>query len=113
MILSNGKNVYPEEIEGYIATIPAVSEVVVYSAENASGDETALCAEVYLDPDETKKLSLVKAEEKIEYVSEKVKEALSKLPSYKQIRKIVIRENEFEKTTTKKIIRGRIKKASL
>lgn len=113
IVLSNGKNIYPEEIENYIAAIPAISEVVVYSLENTSGDETALCAEVYLDPNETKKLSLEKAEEKIKYVSEKVKEALSRLPSYKQIRKVVIRESEFEKTTTKKIIRWKIKKATI
>lgn len=113
IVLSNGKNIYPEEIENYIATIPAISEVVVYSLENTSGDETSLCAEIYLDPDGAKKLSLEKADEKIAYVTQKVKDALSKLPSYKQIRKVVIRESEFEKTTTKKIIRGKIKKASV
>ncbi len=113
IVLSNGKNVYPEEIEGYIATIPAISEVVVYSMENTSGDESALCAEVFLDPESVKKLSIEKAEEKIKFVSENVKNVLSKLPSYKQIKKIVIRENEFEKTTTKKIIRGKIKKATV
>lgn len=113
IVLSNGKNVYPEEIENYIATIPGISEVVVYSLENAAGDETALCAEIYLDPESEKKLSIEKADEKIRYVGEKVKEVLAKLPSYKQIRKIVIRETEFEKTTTKKIIRGKIKKATL
>ncbi len=111
IVLSNGKNIYPEEIEGYIATIPAVSEVVVYSLENTSGDETSLCAEVYLNPDDCKKISLQSAEDKIKYISEKVKDVLAKLPSYKQIRKIVIRDTEFEKTTTKKIIRGKIKKA--
>lgn len=113
IVLSNGKNIYPEEIENYIATIPAVSEVVVYSLENTSGDETSLCAEVYLNPDESKKLSLINAEEKIKYMTEKVKETLALLPSYKQVRRIVIRDSEFEKTTTKKIIRGKIKKASV
>lgn len=113
IVLSNGKNVYPEEIENYIATIQGISEVVVYSAKNSNGDETALCAEVYLNPDEAKKLSLETKNDKISYVSEKIKEKLSDLPGYKQIRKVIIRSTEFEKTTTKKIIRSKIKKATL
>lgn len=110
IVLSNGKNIYPEEIEGYIATIPAVSEVVVYSLENNVGDETALCAQVYIAPEDAKKLSLKNAEEKIAYLSAKIKEKLASLPSYKQIRRIVVREIEFEKTTTKKIIRSKVPK---
>ncbi len=113
IVLSNGKNIYPEEIEGYIATIPAVSEVIVYSLENEMGDESALCAEVYLDGEITQKEQLLSDKEKIKYMTKNVKKALSKLPSYKQIRKIVIRETEFEKTTTKKIIRSKIKKAKI
>lgn len=105
IVLSNGKNVYPEEIENYIETIPEVCEVVVYSMENASGDESALCAEVYLNPETSKGL-----EDKVKFAFDKIKKKLEKLPSYKQIRKVVVRDTEFEKTTTKKIKRNAIKK---
>ncbi|MBE6701488.1 MAG: AMP-dependent synthetase [Ruminococcaceae bacterium] len=110
IVLSNGKNVYPEEIETYIATIPAVEEVVVYSLENDKGDETALCAEIYMNPENVEKLGLKKAADKIKYITEEVRQVLYALPSYKQIRKIVIRDREFEKTTTKKIKRNLINK---
>ncbi len=110
IVLSNGKNVYPEEIENYIATIPLIEEVVVYSLENSKGDETALCAEVYLNPEKTKDAGINSNDEKIKYISERVREKLASLPTYKQIRKIVIREKEFEKTTTKKIKRNLIEK---
>lgn len=112
IVLSNGKNVYPEEIENYILALPVIEEAVVYSLENNKGDETALLAEVYLNKDESERLNLDTNEKKIAYLIEAVKEKLSPLPSYKQIRKIIIREKEFEKTTTKKIKRNLIDKKS-
>lgn len=110
IVLSNGKNVYPEEIENYILTSPVIEEAIVYSLENEKGDETALCAEVFLKKDEVEKLGLDSSEKKINHVTEAVREKLCSLPSYKQIRKIVIRETEFIKTTTKKIKRNLIDK---
>jgi long-chain acyl-CoA synthetase len=46
IVLSNGKNIYPEEIESYIQAISYVSEVVVKSTKDETGQETALQAEV-------------------------------------------------------------------
>lgn len=113
IVLSNGKNVYPEEIENYIATIPAVEEVVVYSLENDKGDETALCAEIFMNAEKVKALGIENNDAKKNYITTAVREKLSPLPGYKQIRKIVVRETEFVKTTTKKIKRNLIKKESL
>lgn len=113
IVLSNGKNVYPEEIENYIATIPAVDEVVVYSLENDKGDETALCAEIFLNSEKTSALEIITDEEKKKYITDAIKEKLTPLPGYKQIRKIVLRKTEFEKTTTKKIKRNLINKETL
>lgn len=80
--------------------IPIIKEVVVY------GDvqEDALFAEVFLDQDYILSESINDA---TQYLNEKVKEFNSNLPLYKQIRKVEVREQEFEKTTTKKIIRKR------
>ncbi|MEI6101469.1 MAG: AMP-binding protein, partial [Eubacteriales bacterium] len=47
IVLSNGKNIYPEEIEGYLSVIPLIREVVVYAKRSAQGGETELSAEVY------------------------------------------------------------------
>lgn len=95
IVLSNGKNIYPEEIENLIMNIDCVSEVVVRGLKNSKGDEHALEAEVYLNEEKTE--SEVKA---------LISEALAELPNYKKITKVVIRKEPFPKTTSNKIIRN-------
>lgn len=102
IVLTNGKNVYPEEIENYILRIPYVEETIVKSVKNDIGQEVALCAEVYLNSDKVKKLEIENVEEQLKKdISKETKE----LASYKHITKIEIRKTEFIKTTTKKIKR--------
>lgn len=96
IVLSNGKNVFPEEIEEYISSVPEVKEVIVYCKKSEDGEEKDLTAEIYLDPELT-----ITAEE----LKKKINEKLSVLPVYKQVRNIVIRDTEFEKTTSAKIKR--------
>ena len=95
IVLSNGKNIYPEEIENLIMNIDCVSEVVVRGLKNSKGDEHALEAEVYLNEEKTE--SEVKA---------LISEALAELPNYKKVTRVVIRKEPFPKTTSNKIIRG-------
>lgn len=94
IVLNNGKNIYPEEIENYIMGIDEVTEVVVSGEKSEDGGEKSLCAEIYM-------------EEKIpeDEITLKIKTALSHLPSYKQIRKVIVRDEEFPKTTSRKIKR--------
>ena len=99
---NSGKNVYPEEIEGYLQNIPYVSEVVVYAVRNESGEETALCAEIY--PNE-ELLAGKSVEERNTMIKNAVEELNKTLPSYKKVLKIKLRSTEFEKTTSKKIRR--------
>ncbi len=96
IVLRNGKNIFPEEIEEYISSIPEVKEVLVYSKKNELGEEKGLTAAVYLDP-----------ELPIEYdaLRKKVNEVLAPLPTYKQIHELVVEEVEFPKTTSNKIRR--------
>ena len=94
IILSNGKNIYPEEIENYIMQIDYVTEVVVSGIKNAHGQETALKAEVYLS--EEKDANSVHAD---------INEKLRLLPTYKSISKVEIRTEPFAKTTSNKIKR--------
>lgn len=92
IILSNGKNVSPEELESKIYEyITAVKEVLVY-AENDS-----IIAEIYIDPEKSFSEESVK---------EKVLEMCRKLPPYKQIAETRFRNTEFPKTSTKKIKRN-------
>lgn len=89
IITPNGKNVYPEEIEAVIQRVEGVNEVVVFESENV------ICAEIYTETPEKK--DKIKAD---------VQELNKKLASYKRIQKVLFRDTEFEKTTTKKIKRN-------
>lgn len=102
IVLRNGKNVFPEELEDYIMNIPYVNEVVVSSIRNENNDEDGLRAEVYLDEEKTQKLGTNDIKEKLRA---DINETFSKFPNYKQISEIIIRDTEFPKTTTKKIKR--------
>ena len=88
IVLSNGKNVYPEEIETEFLKIPCVDEVVVY------GRDDMLCAEIYTETPDKK-----------DEIRENLRTINENLPSYKQVKHIEFRDEEFEKTTTKKIKR--------
>lgn len=90
IILSNGKNISPEEIEDCLHGIEEITEVIVY-AEN-----DALIAETYSDSDNANIRNII---------DEKIQKMNKSLPPYKQIAKTKFRETEFEKTTTKKIKR--------
>lgn len=95
IVLSNGKNIYPEEIENLIMNIDCVSEVVVRGLKNSKGDEHALEAEVYLNEEKTES-----------DVKSLISETLAELPNYKKITKVIIRKEPFPKTTSNKIIRN-------
>lgn len=102
IVLDNGKNVYPEEIENYLLSIPYIQEVIVKAKRNKNGQETALCAEVFLNQEKIEEMN-------VEHIEEILKDDIAKcckeLPMYKRISDIEIREEEFEKTTTNKIKR--------
>ena len=102
IVLDNGKNVYPEEIENYILGIPYVQEVIVKGKKNAIGQEVALVAEVFLNQEKVEELKLEKIEDRLK---DDIHEVCKELPIYKRISDIEIRKEEFEKTTTNKIKR--------
>ena len=102
IILSNGKNVFPEEIEEPLSDrSDVIGESVGLGRPNASG-ETVITAVIYPNPD----FSKGKTKEEVEAaVREAVTEVNKSLPVYKQVRDTELRDTEFEKTTTRKIKR--------
>ena len=102
IVLDNGKNIYPEEIENYILSIPYIQEVIVKANKNDIGQEVSLCAEVYLNEEKVKDMNIKNTKEQLKI---DIAEACKELPTFKKISAIEIRENEFEKTTTNKIKR--------
>ena len=102
IVLPNGKNIYPEEIENYIFKIPYIAEAIVKATKNKNGEETALCAEVFLNKEKVEELNIQDIKETLKKDINKV---TRELPVYKHISEIEIRETEFVKTTTNKIKR--------
>ena len=108
IITQNGKNVYPEELENYLKNISCIDEAMVWG-QNSEIDErdTIIAATVTLDEE-----ALTEAigenytdEEKRDFIWEEVDKINENLPLFKKIKKVVIKEDDFEKTTAKKIKR--------
>lgn len=85
IILSNGKNVSPEELEDKLLALPNILEVVV------SAKDGVLVAEIYA--------------EQRDGIQESVMALNKSLPPYQHIQRVSFRDTPFEKTTTKKIER--------
>ncbi len=105
IILDNGKNIFPEEIEECIMGIPYIQEVIVYGVKNEEGIETKLACQVFLSEDKLKEMEITEPEAQ---VKKDVVEICSSLVSYKRVNHVVVRDKEFEKTTTNKIKRDKI-----
>lgn len=108
IILSNGKNIYPEELEAELQKIEGVSEVVVYAGESkVQKDKITIVAEIYPDFDLLKARGV---ENPQSYFDDQVKLINSKLPVYKAIKRVKLRDTEFQKNTSRKIVRFSIDK---
>ena len=106
IILSNGKNVFPEELEEHLADrADVIAESVVIGRPNEHGD-VVITAVVYPNPEFSDGKT---ADEIVAGVKEAITEVNKSLPVYKQMRDIDIRTTEFEKTTTRKIKRFLVK----
>ena len=103
IVLENGKNVFPEEIEEYIANQCSVAESVVVGRKEPDGDGIVLTAVVYPRMDAFKNVS--DREQIEETIRKEIAKMNRKLVSYKQVRAVEFRYTEFEKTTSKKIKR--------
>ncbi len=109
IIFSNGKNVYPEEIETEISRIRGVLEVVVYAGESKKNPEKeVIVAEIFPDYEQLKNDGIVDVKE---YFDEHVKIANTHMAPYKKVGLVKIRKEEFIKNTSRKITRFNIDKS--
>ncbi len=104
IVLENGKNVFPEEIEEYLGRVPGVLESVVLGRRVPGGDEIILTAVIVPDT------SAFPARTSRADMEESIRTAVGKLNktlvAWKQLRSIEFRDTEFEKTTSRKIKRN-------
>lgn len=113
IVTQNGKNIYPEEIELLLAQVPEIKECMVYGKQDEkdpTNKELIISAKVIPNLD---KIGEDLTDEEIrEIIWPKIKEVNKKLTSYKAIKNLEIKHDEFEKTTTMKIKRyAEIKKS--
>ena len=105
IVLNNGKNVFPEEIETLLNKVEGIKESFVYEKKEADGD-VKVCVKIVYDKQLIKELYNIEGEEKIkEFLWDKVKEVNKLMPKYKYVREMIISEEELIKTTTLKIKR--------
>lgn len=107
IVLENGKNVFPEEIEEYLETVEQIAECVVVGRKAEDSDTVVLTAIVY--PNLSAFPAGASKEEICATLKAEIAKVNKKLVGYKQIRHIELRDTEFEKTTTKKIRRNLVK----
>ncbi len=96
IVLNNGKNIYPEEIESLIQGISYITEVIVKPYTNKAGDNIGLAAEIYSSEEPLRSIKEIEAD---------IKEVLKELPLYKHILSVELRKEPFRKTTSRKIVR--------
>ena len=108
IILSNGKNVYPEEIEADLQKVEGVCEVVVYAGESrVQKDKITIVAEIFPDHDLLTAKGITDPQK---YFEDQMKELNAKMPPYKAVKRVKLRDVEFQKNTSRKITRFNIDK---
>lgn len=104
IVLKNGKNIFPEELEALITTLPYVEENMVFG--KPKDDDLLLSVKVVYNEDYVKEKYPDIDEEKLkEIIWNDIKEINKKLPNYKHIKNLIITNEPMIKTTTAKIKR--------
>ena len=107
IVTKTGKNIYPEEIEKHLIKIKYIEECMVYGIDGDGNDDTVVSVqvrpnyeEIYADHGQDFD------DDQVYYLIKKsISEVNQEMPNYKRVRNVVIRKEEFIKTTTKKIKR--------
>ncbi len=98
IVLSNGKNVYPEELEAKLLNNPAIKEILIYKSDNS------IAAEIFPDMGFLNENSVSDAEK---YFDKIIRDFNSDEPPYRNISRVILRNKEFPKTASTKIKRDK------
>lgn len=109
IVLKNGKNVYPEEIELLISNLPYVEENFIFGQpRHNDGDQNdlALCAKIFYKPEYMKETYGTEDSARIEEIIRgDIDKINDTLPAYKQLLRLIITDEPMIKTTTGKVKR--------
>lgn len=105
IVLKNGKNVYPEEIETLINKLDLVTESMVYGLPADDGDTTISAKVVYNKDFINATYGNISEEEIHGMIWKEIKEINKTMPKYKYVKNLIVTDEELIKTTTLKIKR--------
>jgi len=111
IVTKNGKNIFPEELEAYIKDSPYVAECIVYGKLDEISGETLVMANIFPNLEAISEklknaVNSINKEDISNLLRDVIRNVNRKIPLYKHIRDIIIRDSEFEKTTSRKIKRN-------
>lgn len=104
IVLKNGKNIYPQEIEYIINKLPYVEESIVYATDSTEKDNK-ISAKIVYKKEIMESLYPEKQSEYQSIIWDDIKQINKTIPDYKHIKKIIITTEPLEKTTTHKVKR--------
>ena len=107
IVLKNGKNIYPEELEILINKLPYVEESMVFGKPDKKDDDLTLCSKIVYNKDTMKEKYPAKKQENYhDIIWQDIRNNVNKsMPAYKYIREIIVTDEPLIKTTTQKIKR--------
>lgn len=107
IVLKNGKNIYPEELEILINKLPYVSESIVFGMPDSKKDDLVLSAKIVYNKDIMEEMFKgKKINEYHDIIWQDIKAQINKqMPTYKSIRDIIVTDEPLIKTTTQKVKR--------
>ena len=101
IVLDNGRNVAPEELESYLCALPEITDALVYGKKDEGGI-TRICAKLL---PEASLLETQSDEELLNTVTECVAQINHRLPLFKQISEITLSTQPFERNAAGKLCR--------
>lgn len=106
IVLKNGKNIFPEELEILVNKLPYVSESMVFGRPEPDGDYKICVKLVYNQEYVEQNFPGISKEDLYKKVWEGIKINVNhKMPAYKYIRELILTETPLIKTTTQKVKR--------
>ena len=107
IVLKNGKNIYPEELEILINRLPYVSESIVYGKPDPRDGDLTLCTKIVYNPETMQEMFPDKKKEEYhDIIWQDIRNKINKsMPAYKYIRELIVTEEPLIKTTTQKVKR--------
>ena len=104
IVLKNGKNVYPEELEQLLSSLPYLSEVMVYGKEKE--DDLLVSAKLVYNKEYFKEKMPEKSEQELaSFMKEDIVKINETLPAYKHIKNLTFQTTPLIKTSTAKVKR--------